>query len=60
MTAVAAFLRRHLLLILFSILIILQAATLLELRDSRRAIADNYPCGSTTNPCRVMIIQRPY
>lgn len=60
MRAVAAFLRRHLLIILFAALIVLQAATLLELRALNRAAYDFASCGSTTHPCQVMVIQRPY
>lgn len=56
----AAFLRRHLLVILFTALILLQAATLLELRKIGRLIDVAAPCGSTTHPCQVIVIQRPY
>lgn len=49
------FLRRHLLFIIFAILIALQAAMLFEMSQLRETI-DRYRCGTRTIPCKVVVI----
>ncbi len=50
-----AFLRRHLLLILFASLVVLQVLTWREVYLTRRAVDGISVCGDRYNPCAVRI-----